>query len=69
MDVECFSRFPRFISDSFQIGDPLKEIAKGDVCLHPRERGSEAKVDTVAEDDVRIRITGDVEFFRPFKVF
>ena len=69
MDVECFSRFPRFIADPFQVGKVLKESAEGDPGLHPRQRGAKAEVDTVAEGDVRIGVAGNVEFFGLLKVF
>ena len=50
-------------------GRASKEIAENDPGLHLRQRGAEAEMNTVAEGDVRIGGTGDVKFFRPFKVF
>ena len=69
MDVERASRFPRFIADSLHIGKPIEKISENDPRFHPRERGTQARVNTMAESDVRIGIARDVELFGVVEVF
>ena len=63
MNVQSFSRFPRLAAGQFEVVEAQQKIGQADSRLDPRERRAQAGMDSVTEADVRIRVTGNIEFF------
>jgi hypothetical protein len=54
-------RFQRDIAHAADISYPLKQLGQDDAGLQACERGADAEVDAVAEGDVAIRRSPDIE--------
>ena len=61
MYVQSLARLPGLIGGEFKMLETAQYVGKGNPGFQPRQRRSKAKVDAMAEGDVRIGIARDIE--------
>src|ERR1700752_2312346 len=57
------ARIPPYFARQVHFREASEHLVESDLHLHPRQRRAEAKMDTMAEGEVRIGATRDVENF------
>ena len=59
--VQPLARFPRSVAGELEVSDARRQFLQCNATFQPRQRSAEAEVIAMAEGEVRIRVTRDVE--------